>query len=170
MKLGIRESTFTIAFVLILGFILFIGFYPIISYRILSDITGVPPEGFSTIYVLDQQKRGTDYPELLVVNQNSTFSVWVVVENQMGVSQTYEILQKVVSDTISTFPVVANVEEIYSKTLENGETWETWATVSINETGNYAVIFELWIYNVGEEAYGFSNNYCVLKIEVVDQI
>lgn len=170
MKLGNRESTFTIAFVLILGFILLIGFYPIISYRILSDITGVPPEGFSTIYVLDQQKRGTNYPELLVVNQNSTFSVWVVVENQMGLSQTYEILQKVVRDRISTFPVGANVEEIYSKTIENGETWETWATVSINETGNYAVIFELWIYNEGEEAYDFSNNYCVLKIEVVDQI
>ena len=170
MKLGKKESTITIAFAVIFVSILVIGFYPIMSHRIYSYITGLPPETFSTIYILDQQKQAADYPGLLVINQNSTINLWIVVENQMDMSKTFSVLQKMVRERIPTFPVEANIEESYSKTIENGDTWETLATVSMNEVGSYAVIFELWIYDEVEEAYNFSNNYCVLKIEVTEYI
>ena len=87
----------------------------------------------------------------------------------MGTRQSCEVLQKVVADTIFSFPAEADVESSYTKTIENGEKWETLATVSINELGSYSVIFELW--NQDETgALEFSHNYCVLNIEVVDQI
>lgn len=154
-----KGYTIAVALALIVVFSLLIGYYLI---SILS-----PPEGYSTIYMLDYpQKNAVDFPELLVVNENSTFKVWVVVENHMGDRQSCEVLQKVIGDMIPSFPVEVNAEKIYSQTIENGEVWETLAEVSINEPGSYSVIFELWIYDEG--ALEFSHNYCVLNIEVVD--
>ena len=149
-----------VALALIVVFSLLLGYYLI---SILS-----PPEGYSTIYLLDYpQKNAVDYPELLVINENSTFNVWVVVENHMGASQSCEVLQKVIKGTIPSYPVDAEITSSYEKTMENGEIWETPAEVSINELGSYSLIFELWIYDEAG-ALKFSHNYCVLKLEVVD--
>jgi len=158
----ISNKGYTIAIALALIFVssLLIGYY---------FISRLPPEGYTTIYMLNYpQKEAADYPELLVVNENNTFNVWVVVENHMGTKQSCEVLQKVIADMIPSFPVEANAENSYEQTIENGETWETLATVSINEPGSYSVIFELWIYDK-TGALEFSYNYCVLNIEVVEQ-
>jgi uncharacterized membrane protein len=160
----IDNKGYTIAVALALIFVssLLIGYY---------FISRLPPEGYTTIYMLNYpQKKAADYPELLVINENNTFNVWVVVENHMGTRQSCEVLQKVIADKIPSFPVEANVENSYAQTIENGETWETLATVSINKPGSYSVIFELWIHDDNSGAFKFSHNYCVLKIEVVDQI
>lgn len=159
-----KGYTIAVALALIFVFSLLIGYYL---------ISRLPPEGYTTIYMLNYpQKKAADYPELLVINgneKNNTFNVWVVVENHMGTRQSCEVLQKVIADTVPSFPVETNAESSYAQTIENGETWETLATVSINEPGSYSVIFELWIYDDNAGALEFSHNYCVLKIEVVDQ-
>jgi uncharacterized membrane protein len=153
---------YTIAIVLMLIVVssLLIGYYL---------ISRLPPEGYTTIYVLDSQKKAIDYPELLVINENSTFNVWVAVENHMGKRQSFEILQKVIKGTIPSYPVDAEVTSSYEKTMENGEIWETPAEVSVNNLGSYSVIFELWIYDDNAGAFQFSYNYCVLKLEVIEQ-
>jgi uncharacterized membrane protein len=158
----IDNKGYTIAIVLALIFVssLLLGYY---------FVSRLPPEGYTTVYMLSYpQKKAADYPELLVVNENSTFNVWIVVENHMGKRQSCEVLQKVVADMIPSFPVEATVESRYARTIENGEVWETLATVSINEPGSYSVIFELWIYD-DAGALKFSHNYLVLPIEVVEQ-
>jgi uncharacterized membrane protein len=138
----------------------------LVGYYLISVLS--PPEGYSTIYMLDYpQKKAIDYPELLVVNENNTFNVWIVVENHMGTRQSCEVLQKVIADMIPSFPVETDVESSYAQTIENGETWETLAEVSINEPGSYSVIFELWLYDE-TGALKFSHDYCVLNIDVVD--
>jgi uncharacterized membrane protein len=129
-----------------------------------------PQKGYMTIYLLDSQKKALNYPELLVVNQNNTSNVWVEVENHMGKSQYSEVLQKVTNDTVPIFPFKANANATYVRTLENGETWETLSTITINKPGNYSVIFELWIYDEKVGELQFSGNVCVLNIEVVDQV
>ena len=150
-----------IAIALIIVSSLFIGYY---FYSGSLD-----PEGYSTIYILDYpNKKAIDYPELLVLNENSTFNVWIVIENRMNGTQSFEVLQKVIGDVIPSFPVETEVENSYTQTIENGESWETLATVSIDELGSYSVIFELWIYDQG--SLEFTYNFCVLKIEVVEQI
>ena len=156
-----KGCTIAIALMVIVVSSLLIGYYL---------ISRLPPEGYSTIYILDyQQKKAMDYPELLVINQNNTFKVWVGVENHMGNSASFEVLQKVIKGTIPSFPVDAEITGSYEKIIENGDTWETPAEVSINETGSYMVIFELWIYDDDAGAFQFSNNYCVLNLEVIDQ-
>jgi hypothetical protein len=82
--------------------------------------------------------------------------------------RSFEVLQKVIKGTIPSFPVDAEITGSYEKTMENGDTWETPVEVSINETGSYMVILELWIYDDNAGAFKFSNNYCVLKLEVID--
>jgi uncharacterized membrane protein len=159
-----KGYTVAVALALIIVSSILIGYYL---------ISRLPPEGYTTIYMLDSQKKAIDYPELLVINgneKNNTFNVWIVVENHMGTRQSFNVSQKVIKDPISSFPVEADVKSSYAKTIENGETWETLATVSINEPGSYSVIFELWIYNDETGTLEFSYNYCVLPIEVVDQI
>ena len=52
----------------------------LVGYYLVSRL---PPEGYTTIYMLDSQKKAMDYPELLVINgneKNNTFNVWIVVE------------------------------------------------------------------------------------------
>ena len=129
-----------------------------------------PQKGYMTIYLLDSQKKALNYPELLVINQNNTFKVWVEVENHMGKSQYSEVLLKVTNDTVPIFPFKADANATYTRTLENGETWETLSTIAINKPGNYSVIFELWIYDKKVGELQFSGNVCVLNIEVVDQV
>lgn len=140
----------------------------IIGYYFFSTL---PPEGYNTIYLLDyQHKKAIDYPETLVVagnGMNQTVNVWVVVENHMGSPQSYQLLQKVVRNSILTFPVKADAEKSYMKTLENAEKWETLATITLNAKGNYSVIFELWIYDPETATFQFSYNYCVLNIDVI---
>ncbi len=160
LRLNNKGSKVAVAVVVIFVFSLLIGYY---------FVSRLPPTGYTTIYLLNYpQKKAADYPELLVINDNNTFNVWVVVENHMGTRQSCEVLQKVIKGPIPSFPVETNAEKNYTQTLENGESWETLATVSINETGSYSVIFELWIYD-GTGALQFSQNYCVLNIDVVNQ-
>ena len=153
-----KGHTLVVAFALIFVSSLLVAYY---------FVSTLPPEGYTTIYMLDyQQKNATDYPELLIANKNSTFNVWVVGENHMGIKQSCVVLQKVISNMIPSFPVETNAESSYEQTIENGETWETLATVSINEPGSYSVIFELWIHDE-TGMLEFSYNYCVLNLEVV---
>ena len=127
-----------------------------------------PQKGFMTIYLFDSQKTALNYPELLGINQNNTFNVWIEVENHMGKSQYSEILLKVTNDTIPLFPVKADASSKYERTLENEEKWENLSTITINELGSYSVVFELWIYDEETRELQFSGNACVLNIEVVN--
>ena len=160
LKLNNKGAKIAVAVVVIFVFSLLLGYY---------FVSRLPPEGYTTINVLSyEQKKAIDYPEVLFVNENSTFNVWIVVENRMGRSQSCEVLQKVIGDMIPSFPVNADVQKSYAQTVENGGTWETLATVTINEPGSYSVIFELWIYDE-TGTLTFSYNYCVLNVEVVNQ-
>jgi len=128
------------------------------------------PAGYSTIYLLDSQNKAVDYPQVLVANQNSTFSVPVTVVNNMGHAMKYEVLVKVTNE-LTTVPVNAQPVATYQMTLENGQTWQKTATVTENQVGNYSVVFELWYYNSDPNvmAYQFNPNanYCVLHVQVV---
>ena len=150
-----------VAVALILIFSVFIGYY---------IISRAPPEGYTTISLLDAQKQAVNYPELVVINQNNTFNVWVEVENHLGKTQSFEVLVKVTNDIGPTFPVDVQPRNSYTTTLENGEKWETSSTITIEQPGTYSVIFELWMYdeNMGQNL--FSGKVCVLNVEAVNQV
>jgi uncharacterized membrane protein len=125
------------------------------------------PEGYNTIYLLDSQKKAIDYPEVLVANQNSTFNVWVSVENHMGNTANYQVQLKITKN-LSTFPVDTQASPIYQiSSLDDGKSWENMASIIQNEVGSCSVVFELWQQN-SAGVYEFTHNYCVLNIQVIN--
>jgi uncharacterized membrane protein len=125
------------------------------------------PEPYNTIYLLDSQKKAVDYPVNLVANQNSTFSVWINVKNDMGgiSNQSYQVQVKITAN-LSTFPVDTQPIQTYNISLGDGATWQNLTTITQNQVGSYSVVFELWHYNPNSGTYEFTNNYCVLNIQV----
>jgi uncharacterized membrane protein len=124
------------------------------------------PEPYNTIYLLDSQKQADNYPQVLVANENSTFSIYVNVENHMGgiQNQTYQIQVKI-TQNISSFPVPTHPIYVYDLSLADGDTWSKLATVTENNVGSYWVVFELYQNNNGDLV--FTQDYCVLNIEVI---
>ncbi len=146
-----------------------------IALLIASVLLGIyyaalPPdqEGYMTIYLLDYQRSAVNYPERLVNGENNTFSVYVEVENHMGVSQSCQVQVKVVSNMNPTFPVDTNATLTFNGTVENKDNWENVATLSLNKAGDYSVVFELWIPN-NTGGLEYSDNFCLLNVQVVDK-
>jgi uncharacterized membrane protein len=118
-----------------------------------------------TIYVLDPQKKGINYPERVVFGFNSTFNVYVEVENHMEKATECQVLVKVTHDMNPTFPVDANPTETFNQTVDAGATWENTATVSLDQPGDFLVFFELWTPN-GAGVFQYKE-LCSLSVQVV---
>ena len=159
-KIGINDEK---GYVIAIFLVLIIVSALVASYYLVFN---TQPKGYNTIYLLDAQKQAVDYPVTLVANQNSTFNLWVGVVNNMGGSgnQTYQVLMKITSN-FSGFPVNVQPTETYNLSLKNTDTWQTESTITLNQAGNYWVIFELWHQN-SSGTYDFTNNEGSLNIQV----
>ncbi len=122
-----------------------------------------PPDHYTTIYLLDEQGTTNNLPEYVVAGVNSTFTVRVDVVNHMGDTLTNAQVQvKVTTLENPTIPVNSNSPLLtFTGTIQDGETWENNATISLNQPGDFLVVFELWIQ--GENS---PDNYCVLNVQV----
>jgi len=124
------------------------------------------PSGYSTLYLLDAQNQAVNYPDLLVINSNNSVSVQVVVENHLSKAQDYQLQVKIVQST-GSFPLETPANSTYEKRLDDLGKWENQVPISINEPGDYSVVFELWSKNTDVEGYGFTYNFCVLHFQVI---
>ncbi len=122
---------------------------------------------YMTIYLQDSNKKAVDLPEHVVANLNSTFNVTVVVENHMGSNINYAQVQvKTTSNSNPTFPLNTNAAETLSGNLKDGESMEKTATVTLNDPGNYLVVFELWIAENDTSAVQYSGIFTALNVGV----
>jgi uncharacterized membrane protein len=159
-KIGINdEKGYAIAIFLVLIIVSTL----VASYYLVFN---TQPAGYNTIYMLDSQKRAVNYPITLVANQNSTFDLWVGVVNNMGGSgnQTYQVLLKI-TPNLSGFPIDVQPTQTYQLSLRNTDTWQTESTITLNQVGNYWVVFELWHRN-SSGTYDFTNDETVLNVQV----
>jgi uncharacterized membrane protein len=124
-------------------------------------------EPYNTIYLLDAYKKTVDYPEVLVANQNSTFTVYVNVVNHMATSANYQVQVKI-AKSLTTFPVDTQPSQTIEMDNVNndGTPVEKTATITQNTPGSYSVIFELWQNKEG--IVEFTQDYCVLPIQVIN--
>ena len=153
-----NKDTYTIAvtIALVLASVLFITYY-----IMLRPI----PENYTTIYLLDSNRTAADYPDFVVANVNSTFNVYVGVENHLNDTlNNFQVQVKVANGTNPTFPLDANATQSFTGTLQKDATWENPVTISLNQPGNYLIAFELWIPKEG--TLKFSGNFCVLNVQV----
>jgi uncharacterized membrane protein len=123
-----------------------------------------PPVGYSTIYLLDENQTATDYAEVLVAGQNSTFNVWLAVENHHPEDVSY-VVQVKIAETLSTYPQnVTAIQTYETGTVASQGSWSNRVTLTQDTPGDYAVVFEL--YKLNGDTAEFTHNYCVLNIEV----
>ncbi len=162
-KIGLNEDkgyAVAIFLALIIVSATILGYYAVLRPQ---------PEGYNTIYLLDSQKKAVDYPDTLVANQNSTFSVYVDVENHMATSANYTVQVKIVTDLPAIFPIDTQPTQVYEtgSLSNNGKPWQTMATITQNTVGNYSVVFELWQHQ-NDGSLVFTQNICVLKTQVIN--
>lgn len=131
-----------------------------------SYITLTRPKDFVSFSILDEQKEAKNYPELLVIGENNTCRLWIVIENHMEKSITCNILLKITKQPNISIPLQMKSNTSYSATLNKGEIWEKLVEISLNETGEFHLVFELWIYSEEVKDFEFSNNFCVLNVRV----
>jgi uncharacterized membrane protein len=124
-------------------------------------------EGYNVLYLLDAQNQAVNYPQVLVINHNNTFNTQVFVVNNNPKPCNYQIQAKIVQDTFY-FPIDAPAYETYEFTLEPKQSWNSQVPISINEVGEFSIVFEL--FREKGESYKFTNNYCVIHLEVVTDI
>lgn len=137
-------------------------------FAVFYYFASLPPEEYNTMYLLDSEGMAIDYPCVLVANQNSTFSISVNVENHMHSKQTYQVRTKIVEHFMLTSDGVdAPSVHTYEVTIESMERNQNTVTITENNVGNYAVVFELW--RLEEGNFTFTYNYCVLYIQVINQ-
>ena len=150
--------TIAVAIALLLASVLLVTYY--VALR-------PAPDKYTTIYLLDSNKKAMDYPEFLVANVSSTFSVFVNVENHMGRSlDDVQVLVKVTNEANPIPPLNTTATQTFSGALKDGSSTSNVATLSLNQPGNYMVVFELWIPNQDTGTLEFSGNYCVLNVQV----
>lgn len=114
------------------------------------------PEQFSALYVLDSDKQANNYPRTVILGTNSTFSLWVGVENQRDNTREYSVQVKLDDGKTSEEPSLVEPVQVFNRTLADGETWEFQVTIDIDQPGNNRIIFELQFYNVSTNKWEYA--------------
>ena len=112
----------------------------------LTVFTPKETEPFSAIYYLDSKKQTSNIPKTVVLGENSTFSVWVGIENQNNKPMTYSVRVKLDDGTLMNSSLAETIES-FEVTLLDGKTKETPVTINIDQLGHNRINFELWYYN-----------------------
>jgi uncharacterized membrane protein len=129
--------------------------------------TPAEEEVFSAIYLLDSEKQAENFPKMVVLGENSTFSLWVGVENQNDTTINYSVMVKYDDGKFPVDPSPVESTESFEKLLVNEENWEFPVTISIDQLGSNRVIFELWFFNSTKKDWDYTGNWVNLSIEAV---
>jgi len=142
----------------------------IILVGLLVYVSLTPPqkEPVISLYLLDSEKKAENYPQLLVLGKNNTFLLWIGVENFMGRIEYSSVLVMVDDGTGHTNPSPLEPVYRFEKVLLNKETWEFPITISINQTGQHRIVFELWLFDELDNVFSYSRSWCSIWLDVIE--
>ena len=130
----------------------------------LTFFTPIETEPFSAIYYLDSEKQTTNLPKTVVLGDNSTFSLWVGVENHNDTEMEYEV-RSMIDDGRGHVDTNSREYESNQTVLEDGGIWEFQIDISIEQLGQNRVIFSLWFFNQTINDWADTGNWVNLSIE-----
>jgi len=131
------------------------------------SLTPAPQNPVVALYYLGPGKKAENYPQLLVLGENNTFLLWVGVQNFMGRIEYSSVLVKVDDGTGHVNPSPIDPVYRFEKVLLNKETWEFPITITINQTGEHRIVFELWLFNELENVFSYSR-WCSIRLDVIE--
>lgn len=115
--------------------------------------TPAQKEPFTSMYLLDSEKQLENIPKTVVLGENSTFQLWVGVENRNDTTIEYSVQVSLDDGNSAEGASSAELVGCFNRTLVNGETWEFEVTISIDQPGSHTVIFELLFFNEAENGW-----------------
>jgi uncharacterized membrane protein len=132
------------------------------------SLTPARQEPFVSLYLLDSEKMAENYPQLLVLGENNTFLLWVGVENFMGRLEYSSVLVKVDNEMVHVDPSPIEPVKCFEKVLLGEETWEFPVTMTMNQSGTYRIIFELWLFDELKNVFSYSGSWCSIWFDVIE--
>ncbi|PVX24767.1 MAG: hypothetical protein CW691_06650 [Candidatus Bathyarchaeum sp.] len=130
-------------------------------------ITPAPEEKFSAIYYLDSEKQTENLPKTVILDENSTFMLWVGVENQNGTAIEYQVQMKMDDGNGQLNQSAVEPIQSFEKMLADGESWEFQVTINIEQLGVNRVIFELMFFNESIDDWDYTGNWVNLSVEAL---
>jgi uncharacterized membrane protein len=125
--------------------------------------TPAQKEPFTSLYLLDSEKQLENIPKTVVLGENSTFSLWVGVENRNDTTIEYSVQVSLDEGNSS-----AELVGCFNRTVANGETWEFPVTISIDHPGSNMVIFELLFFDETKNGWSQTGILIDLSIEATE--
>jgi uncharacterized membrane protein len=162
-KSGSRSSEEKIIIITVLAAIVIMS--GVLGWEILAN--PIEPEKFTAMYILDSEKRADNYPKTVVLGTNSTFTLWVGVENQNDTTIDYSVQVRLDNGTATEDPSTAEPVDIFNKTVTNGETWEFPVTISIDQLGSNRIIFELYVLNQTANSWEYTGTRFNFSVEAI---
>jgi len=108
------------------------------------SLTGVEATQFSAIGLLGPGGKIGGYPTSVAVNQ--TINTYILVYNHMNRPIWFVVYIYVTNDTTPP-PLPGNPLLTYQRVLLSNETWVAPLSLRLNETGDFRLVGELWMYD-----------------------
>ncbi|MFA5364024.1 MAG: DUF1616 domain-containing protein [Candidatus Bathyarchaeia archaeon] len=130
-------------------------------------LTPAKTEEFSVIYMLDANKQTENYPKTVILGTNSTFTMWIGVENQNDQTSVYSVQVKIDDGTPEVNPGSVEAKYTFEKSLSNGELWEFPVIIELDQLGHNRIMFELWYVNA-ENLLVYTENWVTLSVDATE--
>ncbi len=121
-------------------------------------------QSFSAIALLGPTGKLGDYPSTVIIGQ--PINLYIYVYNHMGVPTWFIVKVFITSNTSAEPPLNQTPVMVFQRVLANNGTWIEPLTFSLNSTGSYRLIGELWMYDPGNLTLTYTGNYVQLWINV----
>ncbi|ABW02289.1 DUF1616 domain-containing protein [Caldivirga maquilingensis] len=134
----------------------------LVVFGVAITIIGGSHEPFSAIALLNSNMHIGNYPTVIAVGQ--PVHLYLFIYNHMNKLIWYVVKVYIMSNTTVEPPLVLTPIVTYQVILLNNATYTAPLTFSLNSTGTYRVIAELWYYDPSNLTLTYTGNYVQLWI------
>jgi hypothetical protein len=134
----------------------------LITFVAAQSFVGANTQPFTAIAILGPSGKIGGYPSTVLIGQ--PINLYIYVYNHMGVPTWLVVRLYVTNNTGLEPPLNITPIAVYQRVLLNNESWLIPITITLNSTGTYRLIGELWMYSPGNLTLTYTGNYVQLWI------
>lgn len=156
-----RKHGQTVLTILMIGIVLS-------TSTLLISLWLLPPQELTPVLSILDENQQTHYPTN--ITQNSNVTLYIEVENLMGIVQYFYVYAKLATPTMlasSTTPSSAPIIQEYERILLHGDRWLFSTQLNMTTPGiNFRLTFELWRYNLLTDTIDYTGIWVHLPLNV----
>ncbi len=136
----------------------------LVTFVAAQSFVGANTQPFTAIAILGPSGKIGGYPSTVLIGQ--PINLYIYVYNHMGVPTWLVVRLYVTNNTGLEPPLNITPIAVYQRILLNNESWLIPITITLNSTGTYRLIGELWMYSPSNLTLTYTGNYVQLWINV----